>query len=145
MLTLKPDDASAYHQGELVEIPLEKVDAVVPSGETAPFTLTIGNEGVRAKKNYLKQAKRTREDVLKWRELGTMRHPLAKCRLAPALKALHHYVCAPGVAHRETVFGVRDCAPPPLLCSLLALVLWAARALSLFQLGRGPGGRNGVF
>jgi hypothetical protein len=48
VLTLKPDDASAYNQGELVEIPLEKVDAVVPSGETAPFTLTIGNEGVSA-------------------------------------------------------------------------------------------------
>lgn len=46
VLTQKADDASAYNQGDLVEIPLTKVDAVVPSGEAVPFTLTIEYEGV---------------------------------------------------------------------------------------------------
>jgi len=46
VLTQKADDASAYNQGDLVEIPLAKVDAVIPSGEAVPFTLTIEYQGV---------------------------------------------------------------------------------------------------
>jgi len=46
VLTVKEDDPSAYNQGELKEIALDKVDSVAPSGETAPFQLTIGNSDV---------------------------------------------------------------------------------------------------
>jgi hypothetical protein len=53
VLTLKDGDPSAYNQGELQEIPLDKVESVAPSGETAPFQLTIGNSEVRLKRPSL--------------------------------------------------------------------------------------------